>query len=219
MASADCGFDARLADRAVLHPELDVEQPQEMIDLGESRDRALVSAAAGALLDGHGGWNAEDGVDIGPRCGLHELPGVGVQGLEVTPLPLGEKNIESQGALAAPRHAGDHGESIETQAHVDVLEIVFAGTVNLDRGWRARTMRRSARILSGCRWTVGRAACISNGVARVKRAAAVRRAQGWWILGVDERAPVWEAAACMTWVGEPTQTTLPRPRRLRAPSR
>src|ERR1700730_579118 len=108
-----------------------------MINLRESCHRTLVAAAAGALLDGHGGRNAEDRVDVGPRGGLYELPRVGVQGLEIAALSFREQDIECQGALAAARHARNDGESIETQAHIDILEIVFASAVNLDRQRRA----------------------------------------------------------------------------------
>ena len=105
-------FDARVAGRAVLHAEFHVQQAQEMIDLGQRGDRALVAAAAGALLDGHRGWYAEDGVHIRARRGLHELPCVGIQGFEVAPLALGEQDVESQGALAAAGNAGDDRELI-----------------------------------------------------------------------------------------------------------
>ena len=103
-----------------------------MIDLGERRHRALVSAAAGALLDRHRGRNAENGVDVRPRRGLHELPRVGVQGFEIAALAFGEQNVERQRALAAARDAGNHGEFVEPQIHIDVLEIVFARAANLD---------------------------------------------------------------------------------------
>ena len=142
-------LDARFADRAVLHSQLHVQQAQKVIDLGERRHRALVSAAAGALLDGDGGRDAEDGVDVGTRGGLHELPRVGVQGLEIAALSFGEQNIECQGALAAARDAGNDGELIETQVHVDVLEIVFAGAVNLDGSGGAVRGRAERRDRAG----------------------------------------------------------------------
>ena len=56
--------DRRVVIRTVLRADLDVEQPQEMIDLGECGDRALAPAAAGALLDRHRWRNAEDRVDL-----------------------------------------------------------------------------------------------------------------------------------------------------------
>ena len=68
----DCGP----VGRAVLHAELHVEQAQEVIDLGQRRDGALASAAAGPLFDRDGRRNAEESVDIRPgrraaRTGAH----------------------------------------------------------------------------------------------------------------------------------------------------
>ena len=125
-------FDASFADRAVLHAQLHIEQAQEVVDLGERGHGALVSAAAGALLDGHGGRDAEDRVHIRPRCRLHELPGVGVERLQVASLTFRKQDVERQGALAAARNAGDHGELIEPEVHVEVLEIVLPRAANLD---------------------------------------------------------------------------------------
>ncbi len=48
----------------------------------------------------------------GPRRRLHELAGVGVEGLQVAPLALGEQDVEGQGALAAAGDAGDDGEAV-----------------------------------------------------------------------------------------------------------
>ena len=72
-------LDASVAIRAVLNTDLDVEQSQKMIDLGERGHRALAPAAAGALLDCDGRWNAEDAIDIRARRGLHELPCIGIE--------------------------------------------------------------------------------------------------------------------------------------------
>jgi hypothetical protein len=72
-------LDARFANRTVLHPQLHIQQAQEMIDLGERRHRALASTAAGALLNGHRRRDAENRIDIRTRGRLHELPGIGVQ--------------------------------------------------------------------------------------------------------------------------------------------
>ena len=109
-------LDARAAVGAVLHAELDVQQAQEMIDLGERRDGALAAAAAGALLDGHRRRNAEDGVHVGARGRLHELARIGVQRFEVAALALGEQDVEGQRALAAAGHAGDDGEALRARS-------------------------------------------------------------------------------------------------------
>src|SRR5580765_6858980 len=92
--SARLRLDGDIAVRAVLRTEFHVQQAQEVVDLGERRNGALAAAPAGALLDGHGRWDAEDRVHIGARRRLHELSRVGVQGLEITALPFPEKYVE-----------------------------------------------------------------------------------------------------------------------------
>ena len=96
------GRDRRVVIRTVLRADLDVEQPQEMIDLGERGDRALASAPAGALLDRHRRRNAEDSVDVRARGGLHELARIGIERLEIAALSFREQDIERQRALPMP---------------------------------------------------------------------------------------------------------------------
>src|SRR5258706_5007870 len=67
-------LDRHLAVGAVLEPELDVEQPQEVVDLGQRRDRALASAAAGALLDRDRRRNAGDRGQGRPRTSAIRPP-------------------------------------------------------------------------------------------------------------------------------------------------
>src|SRR5206468_11977861 len=75
--------DRRVVIRTVLRADLDVEQPQEMIDLGECGDRALAPAAAGALLDRHRWRNAEDRVAVRTRSALHDFPAIGIERLDL----------------------------------------------------------------------------------------------------------------------------------------
>ncbi len=80
----------------MLCSELYVQEPQEVVDLGERCNRALASATAGALLDSYCRRDAEDGVYVRPRGWLHELPRIGIQGLEISTLTFVEENIESE---------------------------------------------------------------------------------------------------------------------------
>ena len=125
-------LDRHVAVGAVLRAELHVHQPQEVVDLGERGHRGLAPAAAGALLDRHGGRDAEDCVHVRPGRGLHELAGVGVQRFEVAALALGEDDVERERRLARARHARDHGEAPARDLDVDVLEVVFARVVDAD---------------------------------------------------------------------------------------
>ena len=129
-------LDRHLAVRAVLGAELDVEQAQEVVDLGQRRHRALAAAAAGALLDRHRRRDAEDGIDVGAAGRLHELPRVGVERFEVAALALGEHDVEGERGLARAGHAGDDGEAVARNRDVDVAQVVLAGAVDDDRTLR-----------------------------------------------------------------------------------
>ena len=117
---------------AELGAELHIHQPQEGLDLGERRHGTLAAAAAGALLDGDGGRNAEDGVHIGPAGRLHELAGVGIERFEIASLAFAEDDVEGECGLAGTRQTGDHREGIARDLEADVLEVVLAGVADLD---------------------------------------------------------------------------------------
>src|SRR5262249_37107010 len=110
------------------------------IKLSQRGDRALASATAGALLDGNRGRDAEDGVHVRARSGLHELASVSVERFEITPLAFGEQNVEGERALPAARYTGDHGELLARDVDVDASEVVLARVVDLNRavGTRSR---------------------------------------------------------------------------------
>ena len=109
------------AARALLLAEFHVEQPKEVVNFGQRAHGALAPAAARALFNGHGGWNAVDGVDLRPRGRLQKLPSVGVERFQVTTLALGKENVEGEGGLSRPRHAGDHRELVAWNGERNVL--------------------------------------------------------------------------------------------------
>jgi len=82
--------------------------------------------------------DADNGFHVRPRGRLNELPRIGIQGLEIAPLTLCKQNVERQTALAAAGNAGDHRELVATQLHVDILEVVLSGAVDLDAVGRVR---------------------------------------------------------------------------------
>ena len=138
-------LDRHVAVRTVLRPELHVEQPQEVVDLGQRRDGALAAAAAGALLDRDRRRNAEDRIDVGTRSRLHELPRVRVQRFQVAALPFAEHDVERERRLARAGHARHDREAVARHLDVDVLQVVLARAVDGDHrsvAVRARRRRR-----------------------------------------------------------------------------
>src|SRR4029077_5186496 len=92
-------LDRHLAIGTVLRSELHIKEAQKVVDLRECCPRALAPAAARALLDGHRGRDSEDRIDVGPRRGLYELSGVGVERLEIASLTLIEEDVKGEGRL------------------------------------------------------------------------------------------------------------------------
>src|SRR5258706_4457850 len=101
--------------------------------LGQGADGRLAPAAAGALLDRHRRRDAEDRVDVGPRGGLDELAGIGIQRLEIAPLPFVEEDIEGERRLARARDTGDHREAPARDLDVDVLQVLLPRVLDADR--------------------------------------------------------------------------------------
>ena len=73
----------RLHRRAVVHTvlgaQLHIQQAQKVPNLGGGAHGRFAAAAREALLDGHGGGDAVDGVDLGPARRLHDAAGVSVE--------------------------------------------------------------------------------------------------------------------------------------------
>ena len=157
--------------QAVLHTQLDVEQAQEMPDLGGGADGGLAPATREALLDGHGGRDAVDRIDLGPPRRLDDGAGVGIEAFQVAPLALVEQDVKGQGRLAGAGDAGDDVEAGARDGHAQGLQVVLARVQDSDRLLRrAGCGPRQRRLLPGaalahrvhhaeCRRIVAQGAC------------------------------------------------------------
>lgn len=103
-----------------------------MIDLGDGRHGALAATAGVALLDADRGGDARDQVYLGTGKLLHELPGIGVHGIQKAPLPLGKEDVKRQRALAGSAHAGEHHELPPRNRHREILEVMLACALDED---------------------------------------------------------------------------------------
>src|SRR5574343_1130536 len=152
---ADAVDALRLHRRAVVHAmleaELDVEQAQEMPDLGRGADGGLGAATAQALLDRDRGRNAMDRIDLGPSRRLHDRARVGVEALQVAALALVEQDIERERGLARAADPGDDAEAPARNVHAQALEVVLARVDDMDRVGMLRTglCNTSARVGRG----------------------------------------------------------------------
>ena len=102
------------------------QQPQVVVDLGDGADGRSRVARRALLVDGDGGREAVDLVDVGLLHLAEELPGIRAQAFDVATLALGVDGVEGEARLARPGQTGDDHEPVARERDVDVLEVVFA---------------------------------------------------------------------------------------------
>lgn len=112
--------------------EVGVEELEVVIDLGEGADGGAGGADGVLLLDGDGGWNAVNAVDLGLIHAVEKLADVGREGLDVAALAFGVEGVESEGGFSAAGGAGDDGELADGDVEVDPFEVMLTGTTDLD---------------------------------------------------------------------------------------
>ena len=148
--------------RAVLDDDLAAARAMEDADLGEQELQVVVQLGHGAdrrprglhragLVDGDGGRDVLDGLDVRLLHAVEELPGVGREALHVAALALRVQDVEGDGGLARPADAGHHRQCVEGDPEIEVLEIVLFGASDLYpaliHGIRAATRCRASAEL------------------------------------------------------------------------
>lgn len=107
------------------------EQSQIVVDFGGGAHRGTRIAAADFLLDGDGGREALDIVALWLVHTSQELTGVGRKALHITALTFGIEGVEGERGFARAGESGDDHQTVSRNGHVDVLEVVDAGTFDL----------------------------------------------------------------------------------------
>ncbi len=120
------------AGGAVLCAQFDEQQAQEVVHLGGGAHGGLAPAPREALLDGHGGRDAVDGVHLGSARRLHQRTGIGVERFEVAALALVEQDVERQRRFARAGNPRDDVELATRDVHAQALEVVLVGVDDLD---------------------------------------------------------------------------------------
>ena len=118
------------AVRAVRVADAGVEQPQVVVDLGDGADGRTRVARGRLLVDGDGGREPLDEIDVGLVHLAQELAGVGGEGFDVAALALGVDGVEGQGRLPRPRETGEDDQLVPGQVEGDIAEVVLARTAN-----------------------------------------------------------------------------------------
>lgn len=107
------------------------EQSQIVVDFGGGAHRGTRIAAADFLFDGDGGREALDIVALWLVHTSQELTGVGRKALHITALTFGIEGVEGERGFARAGESGDDHQTVSRNGHVDVLEVVDAGTFDL----------------------------------------------------------------------------------------
>ena len=100
------------------------------------------------LLEGDGGREAVDGIDLRNAELMEKAPGVGRDGFEVAALRLGVKRPEGERRLPRPGDAGENDQRITGNADVDVLEVVLSGATDVNELVVSAAESRSAAVAS-----------------------------------------------------------------------
>src|SRR4030067_234022 len=117
-------------------PSTMTQEPQVVVDLGDGAGRGPGVLPDRLLLDGDGGGEPFDRVDVGLLHLLEELACVGGKGLDVPALPLRVDRVEGQRRLPRPRYPGDHDAAVPGDLHVGVFQVVLARAAHEDPGER-----------------------------------------------------------------------------------
>jgi len=112
--------------RAVRHARARPEEAQVVVDLRDGADRGAGVLRGGFLVDGDGGGEAVDVVDVRLVHLAEELAGIGGKGLDVAPLALGIDGVEGEGRLARAGKSRKYDELVAGDGDVDVFEVVLA---------------------------------------------------------------------------------------------
>ncbi len=116
------------------HAEGGVEDAEVIVDFGGGGDGRTRSGRGGALLDGDGGREAFDEIDVGSLEAIEELAGVGREAFDVFALSLGVEGVEGEGGFPGAARAGKDDEAVAGDDDVDVLEIVLPCAFDADDG-------------------------------------------------------------------------------------
>ncbi len=138
--------DGHVARRTVRLAQPRHENPQIVVNLRDRAHGAPGRLAGMLLLDANGRREPLDVVDLRLLHLADELPGVGAQAFDVAALALGIDGVDGQRGLARPARPAADGELVAGDVDVDVLEIVLAGTADLDEAGELRRVRGTHRI-------------------------------------------------------------------------
>ena len=107
-----------------------IEHADQARQRSDTAHRGARARRAPLLLQGHGGRQAFDGIDIRHSDLIDQPPRVWRDRFEVAALGFGIQSGKRQGRLARPGHAGEHHQRIAGDVDVNVLQVVLTGAAH-----------------------------------------------------------------------------------------
>ena len=120
---------------AVRRADARPQKAQIVVHLRHRADGGAGILRGGLLVDGNGGGEALDIVDVGLFLLPKEHTGVGRQALHIAALALGIDGVERERRLAAARKSRDDGQRVAGDFHVDVLEVILSCAFDKNLTW------------------------------------------------------------------------------------
>ena len=122
------GYYGSAAAAAVELAQPGIEQFHIIGNLGHGAHSGARGADGILLINGDGRRDALNSVHKGPVHTLHKLAGIGRKGFHVPALALCIEGIKSQGGFSRSAYPSNHGDVIQGDFKIQVLEIVLPGT-------------------------------------------------------------------------------------------
>ena len=119
-------LDRQSGGRRVRDADARPQQPHVVVDFGDGADGRARIARGGFLLDGDGGGEAVDLVDVRLLHHFQKLPRVSRQALDIAALALGIDGVEGERGFAGAGQAGEHHQPVARNIEVDILEVMLA---------------------------------------------------------------------------------------------
>ena len=123
------------AVRAVRRADARPEQAQIVVHLRHRADGGSWVLRGGLLVDGNGGGETLDIVDVGLFLLPEEHTRVGRQALHIATLTLGIDGVEREGRFSAAGQARDDGQRVAWDCNVDVLEVILSCAFDKNLTW------------------------------------------------------------------------------------
>ena len=101
-----------------------VEELQVFVNLGAGAHGGTRIVRVHLLLDGDGGREACDALNIGLVETAHELPCIRTQALHIAALSFSIQGVERQGRLARSRQAGDDHQLVLRNLQTNAFQVV-----------------------------------------------------------------------------------------------